>query len=151
MLFLRFYALPGAIIPESRFAAYWSPAMRVIECVYFTCVSAHLHYKGFLLDGLPSPPLAFPMLFLCFSLGFSHFPVERYLCRGLPLIAPRRCAETECVYFTGVSSHLHYKTGSYLMACLAPRLLFLCVSYAFLKVLLTARWKDPVAAVPVPQ
>ena len=66
MLFLRFYFLPGAMIPELRFAVICRLAMRVIECVYFTGVSAHLHYKGFLPGGWLGSPLAFPILFLCF-------------------------------------------------------------------------------------
>jgi hypothetical protein len=47
MLFLGFYSFPGGKIRVPRFAAYWPPAMRSIECVYFTGVPAHLQYKGF--------------------------------------------------------------------------------------------------------
>ena len=51
MLFLRFYSLPGAMIPVPRFAVICRLAMRVIECVYFTGVPAHLYHKGFLPGG----------------------------------------------------------------------------------------------------
>ena len=60
MLFLRFSSLPGGKIPEPR----------IVGTGAGRCV-------------MGSPP-SFPKDFLCFSLGFPHFPVERSLSRGLP-------------------------------------------------------------------
>ncbi len=67
VLFLRFCSLPGGKVPEPRSA---TPGTG--RCV------------------MGSPP-SFPMVFMCFSLGFTPFPVERYLSRPLPLAAVWRC------------------------------------------------------------
>ena len=64
----------GSMIPAAVCRLLWR-GDPLIECVYFMGVPAHLHYKGILSGGWLGSPPCFPMLFRCFSLGFSDFPV----------------------------------------------------------------------------
>jgi hypothetical protein len=93
--------------------------MRSIEFMHFNSFPAHLHRKDFLAGCLPGSPLGFPMVFLCFSLGFIHFLMERYVSRGvLSVAACCRLAmrSIECMHFHSVPAYLHHK--DFLAGCL---------------------------------
>jgi hypothetical protein len=82
MLLLRIYLLPGGKVPVPRFAVYWPLAMRGIECVYFTGVSAHLQHKGLSLVAC----LPLRLVFLCFSDAFPEVSIMLFLSRGCFLL-----------------------------------------------------------------
>jgi hypothetical protein len=108
------------------------------KCVYFPGVPVHLHHKGFLPGGPPGSPPGFPMLFLCFSPGFTHSPggkIQKPRCAVCCRLAAR---PIECVNYW-VLLRRSIVRGSCLVACLAPRLAFPCFSYAFPEVLFISR------------
>jgi hypothetical protein len=85
MLFFRFYLLPGGMVIVLRFAVYWLMATRSMESVYFTSfLHISIKYVSYLVNCLAFR-LAFPMLFICLSLGFTWLRLPR-----LPLTAAWR-------------------------------------------------------------
>ena len=120
MLFFRFYSLPGAMIPESRFAAICVSATRNIECVFYGC-SCTPPSQGLLTWWLAWLPALLSHAFPGAMIRESRFAA----------ICVSATRSIECVYFTGVPAHLYHKgflPGGWLGPPPCLPMLFLCFS-----------------------